>query len=97
MARVTNGLWDQVPNRMHGGRDKDIVNRLMLDSRVVDVRMVYTHHIPCPNPCQESTVADQYQPGHAEWRTYCRIWVSWRSRSLRWTSSCPPRNPAARS
>jgi len=23
---------------------------LMLDSRVVDVRMVYTHHIPCPNP-----------------------------------------------
>src|SRR3989442_9294690 len=24
--------------------------RLMLDSRVVDVRMVYTHRIPCPNP-----------------------------------------------
>src|SRR5712692_6177864 len=27
----------------------------------------------------------------------CRIWVSWRARSLRWRSSCRPRNPAARS
>jgi hypothetical protein len=27
-----------------------IVVGLMLDSRVVDVRMVYTHHNPCPNP-----------------------------------------------
>jgi len=24
--------------------------RLMLDSRVVDMRMVYTDHIPCLNP-----------------------------------------------
>jgi TnpA family transposase len=28
----------------------DFILRLMLDSRVVDVRMVYTHHIPCLNP-----------------------------------------------
>ena len=34
---------------------------LMLDYRVIDVRIVYTHHIPCPNPCQESNVAGQYQ------------------------------------
>jgi hypothetical protein len=27
----------------------------------------------------------------------CRTWVSWRSRSLRWRSSCRPRNPAVRS
>src|SRR2546425_9923923 len=27
----------------------------------------------------------------------CRIWGSWRSHSLRWRSSCRPRNPAARS
>jgi hypothetical protein len=30
---------------------------LMLDARVVEVRMVSTHHIPCPTPCQESNVA----------------------------------------
>jgi len=39
----------------------DIETWLMLDSRVIDVRIVYTHHIPCPNPCQESNVAGQYQ------------------------------------
>ena len=33
--------------------------RLMLDSRVVDMRMVYTHHIACPNPGQESNGAGQ--------------------------------------
>src|SRR2546430_1116422 len=27
----------------------------------------------------------------------CRIWASWRSRSLRWRSSCRRRSPAARS
>src|SRR2546425_3631933 len=27
--------------------------RLMLDSRVVDVRMVYTDDSPCPTSCQE--------------------------------------------
>jgi hypothetical protein len=34
---------------------------LMLDSRVVDVRMVYTEDIPLPKSCQESNIAGQYQ------------------------------------
>ena len=33
----------------------------MLDSRVVDVRMVYTDDSPCPTSCQESNGAGQYQ------------------------------------
>ena len=34
--------------------------RLMLDSRVVDLRMVSTHHLPFPNPWQESELAGPY-------------------------------------
>jgi hypothetical protein len=34
---------------------------LMLDSRVVDVRVLETHHIPFPNLCQESDLAGPYQ------------------------------------
>ena len=33
----------------------------MLDSRVVDLRMLYTDDIPFPKSCQEPNVAGQYQ------------------------------------
>ena len=33
----------------------------MVDAKVVDMRMVYTHHIPGPNPGQESNGAGQYE------------------------------------
>ena len=48
------------PKRGRGMPHAPFRKRLMLDSRVIDVRIVYTHHIPCPNPCQESNVAGQY-------------------------------------
>ncbi len=40
--------------------------------------------LPHPIPCRRGAGS-------------CRIWVSWRSRSPEWRSSCRPRNPAARS
>jgi hypothetical protein len=39
-----NGITDAIRTR------DDIQWRLILDSRVVDLRMVYTEAIPCPNP-----------------------------------------------
>ena len=42
-------------------RPTEFLDWLVLDSRVVDVRIVYTEGIPWPKACQESNIAGQYQ------------------------------------
>jgi branched-chain amino acid transport system ATP-binding protein len=47
--------------RTHSSFLESLLFWLILDSRVVDLRMVYTDDILCPKSCQESNVAGQYQ------------------------------------
>ena len=51
----------RTPKRFYA--DEHIIYQpgLILDSRVVDLRMVYTDDIPCPKSSQEPNVAGQYQ------------------------------------
>jgi transposase-like protein len=57
----------------------------MLDSRVVDLRMVYTDDIPCPTSCQEPNVAGQYQEFDDDVQCYKTV------HELRWPEGivCP--------
>src|SRR5712691_1507668 len=64
-SRATSGrIWRHWFSLMGTAKFRGFVGKLgwlMLDSRVVDLRILYTDGIPFPTSCQESNIAGQYQ------------------------------------
>ena len=79
----------------YSGKKKDhtVKNVLLVNALLIILFLSDTYGGRVHDRASLRPAPTHFQPGVG----YCRIWASWRSRSLRWRSSCRPRNPAAKS